>query len=226
MPLDDATLGALLDLHAPARPVPLAPAIVAWQAEDELPLWRALEEALGVVVGPPFFALVWPGAQTLARALFAGRLELRDARVVDVGAGSGVAAVAAALCGARARAIDVDPLAAQAARILAARHHADIEAVAGDALANDALLDDADVLLAGDLVSSERHAAPARRAIERFLARGQTVVLADSGRPFFDAVGLPCIEVARVAVPRAIDGVVERDVRLYAAGPRLRSTAS
>jgi predicted nicotinamide N-methyase len=74
----------------------------------------------------------------------------------------------------------------------------------------------ADVVIAGDLVYSQTQAEPARRAVQAWLARGSRVVLADSGRPFFDACGLPCIHTATVPVPRVVEGVSEREVRVYA----------
>ncbi len=215
--IDDAVLAALLDAHAPARPVPLCPVISAWACDDELPLWTALEEATGERLPAPFFGLVWPGAQLLATALTSGLVDVRGKRVADVGCGSGVAAVAAALAGAVAViAVDVDPLACRAATLLAARHGIVVEARCADPLADARVLADVDVVLAGDLVYSKDVAARARAFVEGLRARGAVVALADAGRPFFDPCGLPLIDERTVEVPRVVDGGTSRVVRLYA----------
>lgn len=217
MTLDPVRLAAVLDAHAPARPVPLCPDIAAWSCVDELPLWTALEDAVGARVGAPFFGLVWPGAQLLAASIRDGMIPVAGLRVADVGCGSGVAAVAAARAGAReVLAVDVDPLACAAASILASRHGVSVRPVVGDPLVDEALLDDVDVVLCGDLVYSKDVAAAAARAVARWRARGARVVLADSGRPFFDPQGLPLLVKREVDVPKVVDGVARRVVRLYA----------
>jgi hypothetical protein len=50
----------LLDRHAPWAPLPLTPHLVAWQADDEEPLWTALEEEAGRKLPPPFFCMLPP----------------------------------------------------------------------------------------------------------------------------------------------------------------------
>ncbi len=217
--LPDEALAALLDAHAPMRACALVPAVRAWHAEDEIPLWQALEAALGGPIGAPFFCVPWPGALALARAVFDDVVDVRGKLVADVGCGSGVAALAALDKGAaRVVAVDVDPLAAKSARILAARHGVEptrIHAVAGDALANPAVVatvDAADVVLAGDLVSAAAHAAPFRAALARW---GTRAVLADSGRPFFDAGGRRVVAAHDVDVPRSLEGAARRTVRVY-----------
>jgi predicted nicotinamide N-methyase len=84
-------LAALLDQHAAPRPVPLVPELLAWWAEDELPLWQALEEEEGVMLPAPFFCVPWPRAQAVARAVRDGLLDVQGTRVLDVGCGSGLA---------------------------------------------------------------------------------------------------------------------------------------
>lgn len=217
----DDVLAALLAAHAPLTPCALVPDISAWRAVDELPLWQALESAAGAPVDPPFFAVAWPGAQALARAIKDGLVDVAGAVVADVGCGSGVAALAALLHGAaRVVAVDVDALAVQSAALLAADQAGSERALlfsgrSGDALADPGLVRDADVILAGDLVSSARHAPGFRAAVAQWRAAGKRVVLADSGRPFFHDCGLRCVAVHDVAVPYALEGTARRTVRVY-----------
>jgi predicted nicotinamide N-methyase len=212
-------LAALLDAHAPYGPLPAVPALSAWQARDELALWAALENEDGKELPPPFFCVAWPGAVALARAVIGGAIQVRGALVADVGCGSGVVACAAAKAGAAgAVAVDVDPLAVLAAEELARRHGVDVQGVVADALVPgfDAGVD---IVLAGDLVSNAKHVEPFRAALARWTAAGVRVFVADGGRPFFDPTGLTLVDETVVPVPKGVEGVEERRVRLFASGP-------
>jgi len=205
-------------MHAPLRPTSLCPELRAFHAEDELPVWLALEAALGRQIDAPFFAVAWPGAQAVARVLLDRTVDVEGAVVVDLGCGDGLAAVAAKRAGAaRVIAVDVDPLAVATTTLLAQAHDVEVEAVVGSLLHDDieALVDVADIVIAADLVyNRELGAALATRA-KQWLAVGKRVVLADSGRPFFDDVGLPERARFTVPVPRGVEGKDVRDVRVF-----------
>jgi predicted nicotinamide N-methyase len=205
----------LLDRHAPWHPCAAVPALSAWHAGDEVALWEQLERAAGTAIGVPYFAIPWPSAQAVARALLDGRIEVRGRRVADVGCGSGLVACAASLAGAaEVLALDVDPLAVTAAAELARRHRAQVTARVLDPLeAPDAIA--ADLVLCADLVSRAAQAAPFARAIAAWRARGAGVFLADSGRPFFDPQGLPLAFTTEVPTSSPVDGAGTRVVRVY-----------
>lgn len=224
--LPAARLAALLDTHAAYGPVPLVPTLSAWRADDELPLWGALEEACGQRLGAPFFAVPWPGAQALALLIERGLLDVAGRRVLDVGCGSGLAAVAAARRGGWSVACDTDALACTSAQLLAARHQVTIAALVTDPLATPWLGARFDVVLAGDLVYSHPQRESLRRAVGTWMAAGVTVLLADSGRPFFDACGLKEHLSVDVPVPRAVEGQPLRTVRVYASTSPLVFSAS
>lgn len=208
-------LPALLDRHAPYRPVADLPGLSAWQASDDLALWQALEARCGRRVPPPFFCIPWPGAQVLAGVLLRGDIDVRGRRVADVGTGSGLAAVAAMRAGAASvLALDVDPLALTAARELARRHAVTIDTRDVDALADPDVLADCDVVLGADLVY-EAGQAPALRTAVATWRRHAIVVLADSGRPHFDPVGLTLILERELTVPPGVEGRSRRLVRVY-----------
>lgn len=203
--------------HAPLRRTPLCPELLAFAADDELPLWVGLEAAVGHQVDAPFFAVAWPGAQAVARAVLDGVVDVRDRVVVDLGCGSGLAAVAAKQRGAaRVIAVDIDPFAVATAQLLAEAHGVDVEAIEGSLL-DDAIEDTvarADVVLAADLVYNQSlGAALATRA--KAWSSTKQLVLADSGRPFFDPAGLRAVASWVVAVPRFVEGTSERTVVIY-----------
>ncbi|MEJ2130040.1 MAG: 50S ribosomal protein L11 methyltransferase [Gammaproteobacteria bacterium] len=75
------------------------------------------EQAAAVMESPPFWTLCWASGQALARWLLDRPQIVRDRRVVDLGAGSGIVAIAAAMAGCRdVVAVDCDPHARRAAR--------------------------------------------------------------------------------------------------------------
>jgi ETFB lysine methyltransferase len=77
-------------------------------------------QARGAEDGDPYWARVWPSAVALAECLLARPELVRGLRVADVGAGLGVAGLAAALAGARDVALlDREPLALECARLSA-----------------------------------------------------------------------------------------------------------
>jgi predicted nicotinamide N-methyase len=96
------------------RPV-LCREIVLWLVAADADLeaeCRALHEG----ESPPYWAFCWGAGQALARWLLDHPAETAGHRVVDFGAGSGVAGIAAARAGARSVvAVDVDPRARAAA---------------------------------------------------------------------------------------------------------------
>lgn len=219
--LSDARLFELLDTHAPWGPTALVPELSAWQAADEQPLWQALEECTGRLLPPPFFCTAWPGAQALALALATRVVDVRGRRVADVGAGSGLASAAAMRSGAAAvLALDVDELARRAARELGRRHGVVIDASETDALAHPAALAEIDMVLAGDLVYAAEQRPLLERAVDLWRRRS-VVVLADSGRPFFDCCGLPLVFECVVPVSPGVDTAQSnaRTVRVYCGGP-------
>ena len=92
---------------------PLVPEIRLHLAEESLPIWRKTEEELGEMgLPPPYWAFAWAGGQALARYVLDHAADIAGKRVLDIGAGSGLAAIAATKANARhAIADDIDPLA-------------------------------------------------------------------------------------------------------------------
>lgn len=97
--------GRALSLQAP----PLVPELRLWLLAEEVDLEVACAP-FDDDHAPPYWAFCWGGGQALARWLLDHPELVRDRVVVDLGTGSGVAAIAAALAGAaRVLAVDVDP---------------------------------------------------------------------------------------------------------------------
>src|SRR6202012_5994014 len=72
-------------------------------ADEITPIWKLTEEALEEIgLPPPFWAFAWAGGQALARYVLDHPETVAGKRTLDVGAGSGMVAIAAAFAGARA----------------------------------------------------------------------------------------------------------------------------
>jgi predicted nicotinamide N-methyase len=184
---------------------PLVPELRVYGADEVTPLWQATEDALSRVgVEPPFWAFAWPGSQALARWILDNPGEFAGKRVLDVGAGGGLAAIAAARVGALAAiANDVDPLALVAARLNAIENGVTITTVLGDLSAGTAGLEvDADIIVVGDLCY-EKDLAARLMGWLRVLARDRRVVLAEPGRAFAPRAGVR--PIARYTVPTTLD---------------------
>src|SRR5215813_4126154 len=97
-------------------PVPLVPEIRLHLAEESLAIWRQTEEELGRLnVPPPWWAFAWAGGQALARYVLDNPGLVAGRTVLDLGAGSGLAGIAALKAGAAlVLAADTDPFAVAA----------------------------------------------------------------------------------------------------------------
>src|SRR5262249_572416 len=105
-------------------------------ATEITPLWQATEETLARgALPPPFWAFAWVGGQALARYLLDHPQQVRGRLVLDFGAGSGLAAIAAAKAGAASGlAADIDHFAAAAIAANAALNNVTITVTTEDVI--------------------------------------------------------------------------------------------
>ncbi len=195
----ESQLAALLDLHARLTAPPLVPELRVWTAPAVVPFWEAAEAVFGTLESP-FWAFPWPGAQGLARYVLDDPDRFAGRRVLDIGAGGGLAALAVARVGGTGVANDVDPLALLAARCNAAANDLALSTLPGDLSGTDDI--DADVVFAGD-VCYDREAAARLVPWLRHLARTRRVIVADAGRAFAPRSGVT--PLAEYTVPTTVD---------------------
>ncbi len=191
---------------APGRP-PLVPEIELHLASEITPIWQASEARLAQDgVAPPYWAFAWPGGQALARHVLDHPKLVRGRRVLYFAAGSGIGAIAAALAGASlVEAAEIDPMAAAAIRLNAARNGCAVTPILEDLFAADVRSQAArwDLVLAGDVCYERPMAEAAARWLGRLAASGLTVLLADPGRAYLPKAGLT--ERARYRVPTSLE---------------------
>ena len=129
----------------------------------------------------PYWAYGWAGGTVLARYILDHPEVVQGRRVVDIGTGSGVVAIAAAMAGALdVLAIDVDPLAVVATRLNAHANDVAISVQQADALAG--AVPDADLVTVGDLSYEARLAKRLADFLDRCNAAGVAILVGDPGR--------------------------------------------
>jgi len=165
--------------------VPLVPEIRLHLAEESLPIWQKTEEELDAMnLPPPYWAFAWAGGQALARYLIDNPALVAGRRVLDLGSGSGLAAVAAARAGAaHVLAADIDALAVAAIKLNASANIVELEATSEDML--DAPPDGFDVLLIGDLFYERQLAGRVLAFADTAADRGALVLAGDPRRNYF-----------------------------------------
>jgi predicted nicotinamide N-methyase len=115
--------GARLTLRRPT----FCPEFELWLLGDDVDLEGGCDE-LAEGEAPPFWAFCWGSGQALARYLLDNPERVRDKHVVDLGTGSGIAALAAAHAGASTiLALDLDPMSRRAAELNAEHNGLEIE---------------------------------------------------------------------------------------------------
>jgi predicted nicotinamide N-methyase len=188
---------------------PLVPEIKLHLATEVTPLWEATEATLEKTgLPPPYWAFAWPGGQAVARHIIDNPDIVRGKRVLDVGAGSGLGAIAAAFAGGRATANDIDEFARAAIGLNAALNGVEV-AYWGETLIGGPARD-WDVILAGDMCY-ERPLAESLMDWLRTVARADVLVLlGEPGRSYRPREGIA--EIARYTVPTSRD-LEDRETR-------------
>ena len=190
-----------------ARPT-IVPEVQLHVADDVVGLWEAMEdEGGGAGEDPPFWAAAWPGGQALARYVLDHPETVAGRRVLDLGAGSGLVAVAALRAGASGvLASDIDPYSQTAVVV-----NAELNGVTGVTVTGDVLDEgppDVDVVLAGDVCYDREMTSRVLPFLGAAWLAGAAVYLGDPGRAYVPTEGL--VEQAAYDVPDAAGGPVRR----------------
>jgi predicted nicotinamide N-methyase len=198
---------------------PLAPEIALLLARDAREIFSRADDLVGGGLGArPYWAFAWPGGQALARYILDNPGLVAGKRVLDMGSGSAIGAIATLKAGAAsATAADIDPLAAAVAPMNAALSQVSLDSVSRDLLGEDA---DADLVLIGDLVYEPELQMRVGSFLSAAIQRGIPVLYADrttARRPS----ALPFRLLAEYEAPLEpplVEGFVER-ARVWSLGP-------
>jgi predicted nicotinamide N-methyase len=206
-----AELSAFVMRETRVERTALVPEIGLHLATSPRLIFQAADDLMDSRLGArPYWAFAWPGGQALARYLLDHPDLVAGRRVLDVGAGSGLSAIAAAMAGAgHVLATDTDPLAAVACAMNARANGVTVDVSTADVLAAPP---SADVLLIGDLVYEPDLLIRVGAMIDAAVAAGTTVLYGDrtsARRPMRRDFKLIDERVAALT-PALVDDFVER----------------
>jgi predicted nicotinamide N-methyase len=172
------------------QPIPHAPEIRLYMADEITPIWKMTEEALDELgLAPPFWAFAWAGGQAIARYLLDNPEEARGKSVLDFASGSGLCAIAAMKAGAdRTLACDVEPFCRAAIALNAEANGVLVDSVIADLL--DRPPPAVDLILAGDICYEKPLTERVMAWLTQAAASGSRVLIGDPGRTYFPRAGL------------------------------------
>lgn len=179
---------AFIAANTEIQSLDLLPEIQLHLASENMAIWQMSEAERATAGVPlPYWAFAWAGGQALARYLLDHPQLVSGKRLLDVGAGSGLEAIAAAMVGAHVVAADTDPFAVTATEMNAALNGVALVATMEDPIDG---VGDWDVVMVGDLFFEQplaRHLEAWLRGLHR---KGVEVLSGDPQRTYLPRVGL------------------------------------
>lgn len=184
----------------------LVPEIKLHLADASMPLWqKTVDDLEGIGIEPPYWAFAWAGGQALARYLCDNPPIVTQKRVYDLGAGSGLTAIAAANSGAfSVTAVDIDPLARAAIALNSAHNGASLRISAAD-LTSGTTVPPCDILLIGDLFYEFKLASNVLSLAKRCRDAGMLVLTGDPQRNYFPVEHFELLSEYMVPVSRDLE---------------------
>jgi len=213
---------AFIRANTRLRPVPLVPEIVLHLADEAVPLWEKTEEELAEIgLPPPFWAFAWAGGQALARYLLDHPQTVAGQRILDLGPGSGLVAIAAAKAGAApVVAADIEAFSEDAIGLNAQANGVHVETLIADLLDSTTSPEPRyDVILVGDLFYEQTTAQRALVFLSHRLAAGARVLVGDPGRAYLPKQRLTQLAAYSVPVTRDLEDNDIKRTAVYALNP-------
>jgi predicted nicotinamide N-methyase len=191
--------------------VPFVPEIHLHQAPPPVGLWE-LAGGYSSDEPPPFWAFAWAGGLALARYVLDHPETVAGRRVVDLGSGSGLVAIAAAKAGAAAvEAVDHDP----EARAAVARN-AKINMVPSELTILAEPTGGGDVVLAGDVFYTASVAERSLALLRAAARDGAEVLVGDPDRAYLPRKLFRPVASYDVPVRQALEDVPVKPVTIWA----------
>jgi predicted nicotinamide N-methyase len=172
---------AFIRRHMRLAPAPSLPEIRLYAAHPASGLWRLV--ASHGEGPPPYWAYQWAGGAALARHILDRPETVAGLRVLDLGAGSGIVAIAAAKSGAKSvLAADIDRNAIAAIGLNAAANDVAVSAASGDPTAGAPPA--VDLIAVGDLFYEQALANRVIAYLDLCLAAGVKILVGDPYRAY------------------------------------------
>jgi predicted nicotinamide N-methyase len=201
--------------HTVLRPVPGLEDVRSHLADAILPVWHATQIETSDPDAPlPYWAVAWGGGLAIGRYLHDDPTIVVGRRVLDLGSGSGLCAIAAMRAGAaEATAVDIDPFAAAAIALNARANGVRVSVVRRDILDEDP--PDVDVILAGDCWYDADLARRVTTWLLEAQARGIDVIVGDPGRRYLPTAELTCVATYAVRTTSDLEDMDRHEASVY-----------
>lgn len=198
--------------HTRLKQVPFLPELRLHLADELIPIWQQSELA-----EPPFWAFAWAGGQALARYLLDNPALVRGARVLDIASGCGIAAIAAARCGAaHVVSNDLEGYPQAAIDLNAKANGVEVEIRTGDLL--DSTQTGFDTVIAGDVFYSREMSARVRSFLDRCDAG--LILVGDPFRAYAPKSGFEVVASYDVPVNKDLESVESKRTVILARARR------
>ena len=203
MPISDPT--AFILANTRLQPVPHAPEVSLWLADEITPIWKLTEEELGELgLPPPFWAFAWAGGQAIARWLLDHPDQVAGCSVLDFATGSGLIGIAAMKAGAASvLATDIDPFCTSAVALNTQANGVSVTFTDRNLL--EAPPPAVDLICAGDVCYEGPMAAQVLDWLATARANGSRVLIGDPGRTYLPKSGLTFLAEYRVQTTRELE---------------------
>jgi predicted nicotinamide N-methyase len=213
-PLPPMPSPELLDEFCLFGPVTGCPEIRVRRSDAVFALWEAWEKEAGQECPVPFWAVVWPAGQVLARYLFDQPDLVRDREVIEIGCGGAVASIAAAKAGARmVTANDIDPVALAIARQNGAHNRVSLEFDSENRIETGSI-GQAQILLCSDFFYAKVESMVLAGLLDKWRERSVTILIGDGGRAFVPKDYREVLWEEEVEVNSDLEGKERRRVRI------------
>ncbi|WP_108879944.1 50S ribosomal protein L11 methyltransferase [Anderseniella sp. Alg231-50] len=164
-------------------------------------------------VATPYWLVAWPGGQGLARYLLDTPKLASRRRVVDLGCGNGLVAIAAAMAGAPSvLAVDVDANALVCAEENAGLNRVDIEIEQADL--RDFTPSRGDLICAGDLWYDQATGRQATGCLARLRDGECAALYCDAGRSYRPRSGVTCLKTYDLSASPEFESAARLSIRI------------
>jgi predicted nicotinamide N-methyase len=190
---DGIAKGQIILDNTEVASTPLVPEIRVRLLRPDSPLWQSFGDGPDSVRSPrPYWAFAWSGGQGLARYVLDYPEVVKAKRILDFGAGCGIASIAAAKAGAaRVVASDIDPISIAVIGYNARLNNVEVETLCADLIY--AKNRGWDVILAGDIWYDSRVSRHGLYWLRKLAGEGVMVLTADPGRKYSPSQGLEAL---------------------------------
>jgi len=198
----------------PFRPVPGCPEIQGRRSQAVFALWEAWEKEAGQECPVPFWAVVWPAAQVLARFLLDQPDLVKGREVIEIGCGGAVGSIAAMKAGARTvTANDLDPVALAIARQNGAQNRVSLQFDCENRIETGSV-GQAQLILCSDFFYTRSESLALAGLLAGWRDRSITILIGDGGRAFVPADYREVLREEWVDVDSDLEGKEKRAVRV------------